>query len=149
MFDLSNAAAAPGSPSSCSLCSRENEAITRSQNHMSEARSAMQGRSHGCRKPWQVRWLSQCAPESDCNDVEHEEALVGMSTRRIRTCCEPTVRIIQSVPPSWWHSEWYGRAEDDVLKEQSDGAPSGGVGEHAVGSRRPWRVPSVAKGRAT
>ena len=31
-------------------------------------------------------------------------------------------------------TEWYGRAEDDVLKEQSDGAPSGGVGEHAVGS---------------
>ena len=29
---------------------------------------------------------------------------------------------------------WHGRAEDDVLQEQSDGAPSGGVGEHAVGS---------------
>ena len=39
-------------------------------------------------------------------------------------------RIIQGVPPS----EWYDRAEDDVLQEQSDGAPSGGVGEHAVGS---------------
>ena len=31
-------------------------------------------------------------------------------------------------------TEWYDRAEDDVLQEQSDGAPSGGVGEHAVGS---------------
>ena len=30
----------------------------------------MQGRSHGCRKQWQVRWLGQCAPEGDCNDVD-------------------------------------------------------------------------------
>ena len=29
---------------------------------------------------------------------------------------------------------WHGRAEDDVLQEQSDSTPSGGVGEHAVGS---------------
>ena len=37
----------------------------------------MQGRSHGCRKQWQVRWLRQCAPESEDYDVEHEEALMG------------------------------------------------------------------------
>ena len=31
-------------------------------------------------------------------------------------------------------TEWYSRAEDDVLQKQSDSTPSGGVGEHAVGS---------------
>ena len=31
-------------------------------------------------------------------------------------------------------TEWYGRAKDDVLQKQSDSTPSGGVGEHAVGS---------------
>ena len=52
-------------------------------------------------------------------------------------------------------TEWYGRAEDDVLKEQSDGAPSGGVGEHAVGSsggrggaERGERTSDMSAGRA-
>ena len=112
----------------------------------------MQGRSHGCRKPWQVRWLSQCAPESDCNDVEHEEALVGHEHTQDSNLLRARSIFSKGLSKVCRHhggTEWYGRAEDDVLKEQSDGAPSGGVGEHAVGSRRPWRVPSVAKGRAT
>ena len=52
-------------------------------------------------------------------------------------------------------TEWYDRAEDDVPQEQSDGAPSGGVGEHAVGSsggrggaERGERTSDMCAGRA-
>ena len=93
----------------------------------------MQGRSDGCRKPWQVRWLRQCAPESDYNDVEHEEALVGhehtQDSNLLRARC-----WVSKVCRHHGGTEWYHRAEDDVLQKQSDSTPSGGVGEHAVGS---------------
>ena len=83
----------------------------------------MQGRSHGCRKQWQVRWLSYCAPEGDCNDVEHEEALVGHEhTQDSNLLCARLSKVCRH----HGGTEWYGRAEDDVLQRQSDGAPSGG-----------------------
>ena len=54
----------------------------------------------------------------------------GMSTRRIRS----PLQALSIVCRHHGGTEWYDRAEDDVPQEQSDGAPSGGVGEHAVGS---------------
>ena len=77
----------------------------------------MQGRSHGCRKPWQVRWLSQCAPESDCNDVEHEEALVGHEHTQDSNLLRARSIFSKGLSKVCRHhggTEWYGRAEDDV-----------------------------------